>query len=177
MIPCIDLALDNFKQFLSCARKLAWKWLRGPNRTLAGLNCESQHGEMNLLFARFKHLIPPGLLWRRLFETWRPFTARLTVSFPNDGRLHVLNAAAPVSARKARVFMPICRDFDRDAPLRAAPDFNHQVIAEDKAFVEKQFPEDLPINLQGEVHIRADKSFITYRQDLARLGLGRSFTA
>lgn len=73
--------------------------------------------------------------------------------------------------------MPICRDFDRDAPLRAAPDFNHQVIAEDKAFVEKQFPEDLPINLQGEVHIRADKSFITYRQDLARLGLGRSFTA
>jgi len=31
--------------------------------------------------------------------------------------------------------------------------------------------------LQEEVHIRADKSSITYRQGLAKLGLGRSFTA
>ncbi|MGB8368135.1 MAG: hypothetical protein ACLPYZ_05200 [Limisphaerales bacterium] len=60
---------------------------------------------------------------------------------------------------------------------QATLDFNHQVFAEDKAIVEKQFPEDLPINLQEEVHIRADKSSITYRQGLARLGLGRSFTA
>ena len=71
----------------------------------------------------------------------------------------------------------ICRNFDRDAPLQGTLDFNHQVFAEDKAIVEKQFPEDLPINLQEEVHIRADKSSITYRQGLARLGLGRSFTA
>jgi len=37
----------------------------------------------------------------------------------------------------ARVFVPICRDFDRDAPLPAALDFNHQAFAEDKAIVEK----------------------------------------
>lgn len=125
----------------------------------------------------FKHLNPPGFKWRRLFETWLPFTARLTVFFPNDGQLHILNAASPVSARKTRVFVPICRNFDKDAPLQPTLDFNHQVFAEDKAIVEQQFPEDLPINLQEEVHIRADKSSITYRQGLARLGLGRSFTA
>lgn len=125
----------------------------------------------------FKHLNPPGFQWRRLFETWLPFTARLTVFFPNDGRLHILNAAQPVSARKTRVFVPICRNFDKNAPLQATLDFNHQVFAEDKAIVETQFPEDLPISLQDEIHIRADKSSITYRQGLARLGLGRSFTA
>jgi vanillate O-demethylase monooxygenase subunit len=125
----------------------------------------------------FKHLNPPGFQWRRLFEVWLPFTAKLTVFFPNDGQLHILNAVAPVSARKSRVFVPICRNFDRDAPLQSTLDFNHQVFAEDKAIVEKQFPEDLPIDLQEEVHIRADKSSITYRQGLARLGLGRSFTA
>jgi vanillate O-demethylase monooxygenase subunit len=125
----------------------------------------------------FKHLNPPGFKWRRLFETWLPFTAKLTVFFPNDGQLHILNAASPVSARKTRVFVPICRNFDKDAPLQPTLDFNHQVFAEDKAIVEQQFPEDLPINLQEEVHIRADKSSITYRQGLARLGLGRSFTA
>lgn len=125
----------------------------------------------------FKHLNPPGFKWRRLFETWLPFTAKLTVFFPNDGQLHILNAASPVSARKTRVFVPICRNFDKDAPLQPTLDFNHQVFAEDKAIVEQQFPEDLPINLQEEVHIRADKSSITYRQGLGRLGLGRSFTA
>jgi vanillate O-demethylase monooxygenase subunit len=99
------------------------------------------------------------------------------VFFPNDGRLHILNAASPVSARETRVFSPICRDFDKDAPLQDTMDFNHQVFAEDKAIVEKQFPEDLPISLQEEVHIRADRSSITYRQCLAKLGLGRAFTA
>jgi len=125
----------------------------------------------------FKHLNPPGFQWRRLFQVWLPFTAKLTVFFPNAGELHILNAASPVSARKTRVFVPICRNFDKEAPLQPTLDFNHQVFAEDKAMVETQYPEDLPINLQDEVHIRADKSSITYRQGLARLGLGRSFTA
>ncbi|MEI9960051.1 MAG: hypothetical protein WDM76_02640 [Limisphaerales bacterium] len=87
-----------------------------------------------------------------MFETWLPFTAKLTVFFPNDGKLHILNAASPMSARKTRVFVPICRNFDRDAPLQDTLDFNHQVFDEDKAIVEQQWPEDLPINLQDEVH-------------------------
>ncbi len=124
-----------------------------------------------------KHLNPPGFEWRRLFEVFLPFTAKLTVFFPNDGQLHILNAACPVSARKARVFVPICRNFDKDAPLQATLDFNHQVFAEDKAIVEQQYPEELPIDLHEEVHIRADRSSITYRQKLAALGLGRTFTA
>jgi vanillate O-demethylase monooxygenase subunit len=124
-----------------------------------------------------KHLNPSGFKWRRLFEVWLPFTAKLTVFFPDNGRLHILNAASPVSARATRVFVPLCRNFDKDASLQDTLDFNHQVFDEDKAIVERQFPEDLPINLQDEVHIRADKSSITYRQGLAKLGLGRTFTA
>ncbi len=124
-----------------------------------------------------KHLTPPGFKWRRLFEAWLPFTAKLTIFFPQEDRLHILNAASPVSAHKTRLFVPICRNFDKDAPLQETLDFNHQVFDEDKVIVEQQWPEDLPINLQDEVHIRADKSSITYRQGLANLGLGRSFTA
>lgn len=123
-----------------------------------------------------KHLNPPGFLWRRLFEVWLPFTAKLSVFFPN-GQLHILNAASPISARKTRLFVPICRNFDKDAPLQDTLDFNHQVFAEDKAIVEQQYPEDLPLVLQDEVHIAGDKSSIAYRKGLAKLGLGRSFTA
>lgn len=124
-----------------------------------------------------KHLNPPGFEWRRLFEVFLPFTARLTVFFPNDGQLHILNAVCPISARRSRVFVPICRNFDKDAPLQATLDFNHQVFEEDKEVVEQQYPEDLPIDLHDEVHIRADRSSIVYRQQLGALGLGRGYTA
>ncbi|MEG4414236.1 hypothetical protein Q5692_25855 [Microcoleus sp. C2C3] len=49
-----------------------------------------------------KHLSPPGFKWRRLFEVWLPFTAKLSVTFGN-GQLHILNAACPVWARKTRL--------------------------------------------------------------------------
>ena len=124
-----------------------------------------------------KHLNPPGFLWRRRFEVFHPFTAKLTVFFPNDGHLHILNAASPISARKTRLFVPICRDFDRHAPLQDTLDFNEQVFAEDIAIVEQQFPEDLPLDLHAEAHFPADRSSIAYRKGLAALGLGRSYTA
>jgi vanillate O-demethylase monooxygenase subunit len=125
-----------------------------------------------------KHLNPPGFQWRRRFEVFYPFTAKLTVFFPGEGQqLHILNAPSPVSARKTRLFVPICRNFDKDAPLQATLDFNHLVFAEDIAIVETQFPEDLPIDLHAEAHFPADRSSIAYRKGLAALGLGRSYTA
>ena len=124
-----------------------------------------------------KHVSPPGFLWRRRFEVFLPFIAKLTVFFPGGGQLHIMNAASPVSARKTRLFVPICRNFDKDEPLQPTLDFNHQVFAEDIAIVERQFPEDLPIDLQAEAHFPADRSSIAYRRGLAEIGLGRSYTA
>lgn len=120
----------------------------------------------------YKHLNPPGFLWHRRFEVYLPFSAKLTVFFPEGGQLHILNAASPISARKTRLFLPICRNFDKDAPLQATLAFNHQVFAEDIAIVEQQFPEDLPIDLHAEAHFPADRSSIAYRKGLAALGLG-----
>lgn len=125
----------------------------------------------------FKHLNPPGFLWRRRFEVFFPFIAKLTVFFPGEGQLHIMNAASPVSSRKTRLFVPICRNFDKDAPLQATLDFNCQVFAEDIAIVERQFPEDLPIDLQAEAHFPADRSSLAYRKGLTEIGLGRSYTA
>jgi len=125
----------------------------------------------------YKHLGPTGFLWHRRFETYMPFTAKLTVTFPGGGLLHILNVAAPVSARKTRLFVPICRNFDKESPLQDTLDFNYQVFAEDIAIVETQFPEDLPLDLHAEAHFPADRSSISYRKELLALGLGRSFTA
>lgn len=123
-----------------------------------------------------KHLNPEGYQWSRFFRVTPPFTAKLSITFPGGGFLHILNVASPVSARRTRVFVPICRNFDRDAPLEASLDFNHRVFAEDRRIVEDQYPEDLPLDIGAEVHVRADRASVTYRQMLGELGLGRGFT-
>jgi len=125
----------------------------------------------------YKHLGPADFAWHRRFETFLPFTAKLTVTFPGGGLLHIMNAASPMSARKTRLFVPICRNFDKDAPIEATLDFNYQVFAEDIEIVETQFPEDLPLKLHEEAHFPADRSSITYRKGLAALGLGRTYTS
>jgi len=120
---------------------------------------------------------PADFQWLRAFEVFLPFTALLRVHFPDEGRLCILNAASPVSARKTRVFCPICRNFDQDQPLEPVYEFNYQIFSEDKAVVEAQYPEDLPLDLRVETHIEADQTSIAYRKALAKLGLSRIYTA
>lgn len=125
----------------------------------------------------FQHLAPEGFQWLRAFDVFLPFTALLRVHFPKDGRLCILNAASPMSARKTRLFSPLCRNFDQDQPLEPVYEFNYQVFSEDKEVVEAQYPEDLPLDLSAESHIEADQTSILYRKGLANLGLSKVYTA
>ncbi|MCR8632127.1 aromatic ring-hydroxylating oxygenase subunit alpha [Paenibacillus radicis (ex Xue et al. 2023)] len=120
---------------------------------------------------------PEGFEWLREFRVFPPFAASLSVYFPNDGRLMILNCATPVSARYTRLFCPISRNFDKDVPIEDTIKFNLQVFQEDREMVEAQTPEDLPLDLQAEAHIPADRTSIAYRQLLNEIGLGRSYTA
>jgi vanillate O-demethylase monooxygenase subunit len=120
---------------------------------------------------------PAGFEWVRHFRVHLPFTATLTVHFPDDGRLVIMNAASPVSAKVTRLFAPIARDFDKDRPVEEVYAFNLEVFQEDKAIVESQSPEWLPLDPTLEAHIAADRSSIAYRRGLRSLGLSGVFTA
>ncbi|HEX3872075.1 MAG TPA: hypothetical protein VHV77_16640, partial [Pirellulales bacterium] len=96
---------------------------------------------------------------------------------PDGGRLVILDSASPVSARHTRLFAPLLRNYDLDTPIQPFIDYNVKIFNEDQAIVESQYPEDLPLDLIDEVHIRADKTSVAYRRALAALGLGRSFTS
>jgi phenylpropionate dioxygenase-like ring-hydroxylating dioxygenase large terminal subunit len=120
---------------------------------------------------------PPGFEWLRHFEVHLPFTATLTIHFPDPGRLVIMNAASPVSARQTRLFAPIARNFDKHIPVSEVHAFNLRVFEEDRLIVETQKPERLPLDLTLEAHIAADRSSIAYRRGLKRLGLGRFFLA
>jgi vanillate O-demethylase monooxygenase subunit len=119
---------------------------------------------------------PPHFEWLRHFEVHLPFTATLTIHFPEGGRLVIMNAASPVSARRTRLFAPIARNFDKHLPVEDAHAFNLRIFEEDRRIVESQRPERLPLDPAAEMHIPADASSIAYRRGLKRLGLGRFFS-
>lgn len=119
----------------------------------------------------------PGFQWLRRFEAHLPFTATLVVHFPNEGRLCIMNAASPVSARVTRMFAPIAKNFDIDQDPQEIFDFNLRIFEEDRAIVEIQKPENLPLDPRIEVNIAADRSSVAYRRGLRALGLSQFFTA
>jgi phenylpropionate dioxygenase-like ring-hydroxylating dioxygenase large terminal subunit len=117
----------------------------------------------------------PDFDWLRHFRCHLPFTATLEIHFPGTDRLVIMNAASPVSARVTRLFAPMARNFDTDLPVQDVYDFNLRVFEEDKAIVEAQMPECLPLDPAMEAHIPADMSSMIYRRGLREMGLSRFF--
>lgn len=137
-----------------------------------GLRTEYWSGVSNYPKA-LQHLEPEGFRWLRVFDVYPPFSAVLTVHFPDNGLLCILNAACPMSARKTRLFVPLTRNFDKTGSVEDVYAFNAQIFAEDQAIVESQRPEDLPLDPLMEAHFAADRSSTAYRRILSGMGLGR----
>ncbi|MGK5736976.1 aromatic ring-hydroxylating dioxygenase subunit alpha, partial [Acinetobacter junii] len=123
-----------------------------------------------------QHLAPDDFLWERIFDVYPPFSAVLTIHFPNDGVLKILNACCPISHNKTRLFVPLTRNFDTTGDLQAVYDFNAQIFAEDQEMVESQKPEELPVDITMEAHFEADRSSTMYRRILADWGLSKRYT-
>ncbi len=117
----------------------------------------------------------PDFSWLRHFRCHLPFTATLEIHFPGTDRLVIMNAASPVSAKVTRLFAPMARNFDTQLPVQDVYDFNQRVFEEDKAIVEAQMPECLPLDPMMEAHIPADRSSMAYRRGLRDMGLSRFF--
>jgi vanillate O-demethylase monooxygenase subunit len=120
---------------------------------------------------------PENFVWLRHFEVHLPFTASITVHFPDEARLVVMNCASPMTSRQTRLFCPIARNFDLHIPVEAVHEFNRRVFEEDRRVVEAQKPEYLPLDPTLEAHIPADRSSIAYRKGLRALGFSPIFAA
>lgn len=52
----------------------------------------------------FKHLNPEGYLWSRFFRVKLTFSAKLTITFPGGGLLHILNVAKELAQWLSRTW-------------------------------------------------------------------------
>lgn len=112
-----------------------------------------------------------------VYDLTFPFACRLGINYAGGRRYVICDAASPVSARRVRIFFSVAMNFDHAKPAEEILAWEGRVLGEDRPIVEAQRPEELPLDLAEEFHLRCDRLSTAYRQGLVELGLGRPLTA
>jgi vanillate O-demethylase monooxygenase subunit len=109
------------------------------------------------------------------YTLFMPFTVHLDQPLP-EGRHFVLYVTScPISAKRTRSFTWNARNYQLDpAEDQSFIDFQQTILEQDRVVVESQRPEELPIDLTQELHIRGvDRVSIDYRRWLGEIALRR----
>lgn len=104
------------------------------------------------------------------YRIFRPFTAEF-VKVANGQRIVQRLIATPVSRTLTLGWMLRTMNFALDAPAEGFLEFENLLASQDIPIIESQRPENLPLDLQAELHLRSDRTAIAYRQWLRKLGL------
>ena len=87
----------------------------------------------------------------------------------DERRFAILAQVTPLDSEYSAMRMLMCINHGGgDGELRA---FQDMVAEQDRAVVESQRPELLPLDLQMELHLRSDRMAIAYRKFLRKIGL------
>lgn len=116
--------------------------------------------------------IHPGATSAIHYEVGLPFTLRQQRTDP-DGRQHIVFVAiSPVTQNRLHRFSYKMRNYDLGGPDDAYIEKAQLVTTQDRAIVEEQRPEELPVDLTAELHIKGpDDPALVYRRTLAALGV------
>jgi vanillate O-demethylase monooxygenase subunit len=99
-----------------------------------------------------------------------PLSIYLNRRFPGDQHYILTMNASPVSATSTRSFSFIGRNFALDKDDQKFVDFEQVILDQDRPVVQSQRPEELPVDLSAELHIRGvDKVSLEYRKWLVEL--------
>jgi vanillate O-demethylase monooxygenase subunit len=109
----------------------------------------------------------------RNYSVFRPFTIYQRKEVPDGGKEVYLNICTPNSANKTTRFMKIVRDFEPDpGEATAIENFSNLVTEQDQIIVERQRPEELPLDLSEELHLKGpDAIAVAYRRFMKELGV------
>jgi vanillate O-demethylase monooxygenase subunit len=135
---------------------------------------QRQHGEIH-----FEAELPvpdeavyQGGVNRYRFRVVPPFVTQFWRVLPDGQRAVTTGVVAPVSAKQARRYVFLSRNFALDRPDEDFVNYATTVMEQDRRVVEQQRPEELPLDLSEELHIRGpDAAQIEYRRMLAELGV------
>lgn len=110
---------------------------------------------------------------RWLYRVLRPLTAYIGLSIPGGGteRYTMYFAVTPVDEHNSVGWMWNSMNYNHDMSDEDFEAYIDEIVLQDIPIVESQRPELLPLDLQAELHLRADKTAVAYRRWLSELGL------
>ena len=109
--------------------------------------------------------------WKR-YRVFMPNAMKLNSSAGETEDFVLYVAVAPVSRRRTRCFTFVGRNYalDRDQEFCA---MQHLILEQDRPIVESQRPEELPVDLAAEMHVKgADAGTVEYRRWLISIAGG-----
>ena len=107
-----------------------------------------------------------------VYEVLRPLTARFTkTDDASDDVFTMLIHARPAAERRTSAYALLSRNYAHDTPDSVFTEFQDKIFAQDERILLSQRPEQLPLDLAAELHIKSDRLAIAYRQWLAELGV------
>ena len=103
------------------------------------------------------------------YEVLGPLTA-VFVKLLGGRRFGMLAQVTPIDAEMSEMRMIMAMDYGHEVAAEELIAFQDRVAEQDRAIVESQRPELLPLDLQAELHLRSDRMAIAYRKWLRAIG-------
>jgi phenylpropionate dioxygenase-like ring-hydroxylating dioxygenase large terminal subunit len=104
------------------------------------------------------------------YRLFMPLTIYLNRRFPGDNHYVLFMSSSPVGPKLTRNFWFIARNYALDDDDQEFLDFESLILEQDRPVVESQRPEELPVDLSAELHIKGiDQVSIKYRQWLIEI--------
>ena len=105
------------------------------------------------------------------YRLFMPFTVLLEQRVPGDKHYVLFFSVCPIGPKRIRNFTFMSRDYALDEETdQKMLEFNELVISQDRPIVESQRPEELPVDLSAELHVRGvDAISLQYRRWLIEL--------
>jgi phenylpropionate dioxygenase-like ring-hydroxylating dioxygenase large terminal subunit len=112
-----------------------------------------------------------GAMIEYVYRAKRPLIATLTkVASGGEGALHIMLVASPVTRTETRAWLVSIHEDDAVHSDRELYDFNMKILLQDTPIVESQWPKELPLSIDAELHQRCDRMSVAYRRWLAGMG-------
>jgi vanillate O-demethylase monooxygenase subunit len=109
---------------------------------------------------------------RYVYSILRPMCVRFRKTDPDTSEVFsMLMAALPVSERRTKAFIVLSRNYGFDLVDDQFRQFQDKVFSQDESILISQRPEELPLDLQVELHLKSDRLAIAYRQYLEQAGV------
>lgn len=89
----------------------------------------------------------------------------------SGNKVFIVTTVLPVDDRKSIIFQIFAFNHHFEIDRDTFFDYQKIILAQDQAILENQRPEELPLDLQAELHLKPDLMSIAYRKYLNELGV------